>query len=387
MLGSPSTLTSVCKAVPRLGSVSGPTFKEREALVGLFGKKKGLVGLDIGSSAVKAVELKSGGKAGAEYQLVNVGMETLPPEAIVDGAIMDSGAVIEAIQRVFSAQKIKTNDVATAVSGNAVIVKKISLPQMSTEELAESIHWEAEQYIPFDIQDVALDYEVIEGGGTGGNMDVLLVAVKKDKISDYTSVITQAGKTPRIVDVDVFALQNCYEVNYGADSGRVVALLNLGAAITNVNIIRGTNSLFNRDIAVGGNLATDALQKDLGLPYETAEALKRGEQVEGTLPDNVFPVLQSTAENIVSEIQKTFDFFKATTQEERIDQVFLAGGSARLQGLRELLTERLDTQVEVLNPFNAVTYSPKDVDADIVNQMGPAAAIAVGLAVRKVGDR
>ena len=185
----------------------------------LFGKKKGLIGLDIGSSAVKAVELKSGGKGGDEYQLVNIGIEPLPPEAIVDGAIMDSGAVIDAVQRLFQAQKIKTNDVATGVSGNAVIVKKISLPQMSSEELAESIHWEAEQYIPFDIQDVALDYEVIEGGG-GGNMDVLLVAVKKDKISDYTSAISQAGKNPAVVDVDVFALQNCYEVNYGVDPGR-----------------------------------------------------------------------------------------------------------------------------------------------------------------------
>jgi type IV pilus assembly protein PilM len=144
--------------------------------VGLFGKKKGLVGVDIGSSAIKAVELKAGGKGGSEYQLVNIGMEALPPEAIVDGAIMDSGSVIDSIGRLFTAQKMKTQDVATSVSGNAVIVKKISLPQMSPEELAESIHWEAEQYIPFDIQDVALDYEVIDGG-TGGNMDVLLVAV------------------------------------------------------------------------------------------------------------------------------------------------------------------------------------------------------------------
>ena len=162
----------------------------------LFGKKKGLVGLDIGSSAVKAVELKAGGKGGAEYQLVNIGMEALPPEAIVDGAIMDSGAVIDAVQRLFEARD-QDRRRATSVSGNAVIVKKISLPQMSAEELAESIHWEAEQYIPFDIQDVALDYEVIEGGGSGGNMDVLLVAVKKDKISDYTSAISQAGKSPR----------------------------------------------------------------------------------------------------------------------------------------------------------------------------------------------
>lgn len=353
----------------------------------LFKKQKSLVALDIGSSYVKLIELQPVGKTGTEFKLVKAGMELLPWEAIIDGAIMDAGAIVDAINRLFTNHKVKTNDVATSVSGNAVIVKKISLPQMSADELSESIHWEAEQYIPFDIQDVSLDYEILEGAEDGGNMDVLLVAVKKDKISDYTSVIAQAGKTARIVDVDVFALQNCYEVNYGADPGRVVALLNLGAAITNVNIIRGTSSLFNRDIAVGGNLATDAIQKDLGVPFETAEAIKRGEQVEGTLPDSVFPVLTATAETIVSEIQKTFDFFRATTQEERIDQVFLAGGTARLQGLRELLMERLDTQVEILNPFNAVTYSPKDVDENLVNQMGPAAAVAVGLAVRKVGDR
>ena len=172
---------------------------------------------------------------------MKLGVEPLPPEAIVDGAIMDSGAVIDAIQRLFSANKIKTNEVATSVSGNAVIVKKISLPQMTQEELAESIHWEAEQYIPFDIQDVALDYELVEGSGSGGNMDVMLIAVKKDKISDYTSAISQAGKTASVVDVDVFALQNAYEVNYGIDPGRVVALLNVGASIMNINIVKGAH--------------------------------------------------------------------------------------------------------------------------------------------------
>ncbi len=271
--------------------------------MGLFGKKKGLVGVDIGSSAVKAVELKPGGKGDAEFQLLNIGMEPLPPEAIVDGAIMDSGAVIDAVQRLFTAQKIKTSDVATSVSGNAVIVKKISLPQMSPEELAESIHWEAEQYIPFDIQDVALDYEVIEGSGGGGNMDVLLVAVKKDKISDYTSAISQAGKTPSVVDVDVFALQNCYEVNYGTDPGRVIALLNVGASIMNINIIKGSTSIFNRDIAVGGNQYTDAIQKDLNISFDQAEALKRGSRVEGAAPENLGPILLAVSENIALVIQ------------------------------------------------------------------------------------
>jgi type IV pilus assembly protein PilM len=355
--------------------------------VGLFGSKKGLVGVDIGSSAVKAVEVKIGGKGGDEYQLLNIGLEPLPPEAIVDGAIMDSGAVIDAVQNLFQDNRIKTTECATGVSGNAVIVKKISLPEMSEEELAESIHWEAEQYIPFDIQDVQLDYEVVEGGGSGGNMDVLLVAVKKDKISEYTSAITQAGRNPTIVDVDVFALQNCYEVNYVPDPGRVVALLNIGASIMNVNVVRDGSSVFNRDIAVGGNQYTDAIQKDLNLSFEQAEALKRGEQVDEAAPENLDPILQAVSENITTEIQRTFDFFRATSQEDRVDQIYLSGGAAKVHGLRDLLTDRLDAPVELLNPFLNVRYSEKDFDPAFLDDIGPSAAIAVGLAVRRVGDR
>jgi len=356
--------------------------------VALFGKKKGLIGLDIGSSAIKAVELKATGKGGGEYQLVNIGLEVMSPEAIVDGAIMDAGSVIDAIQRLFASQKIKAMDVATSVSGNAVIVKKISLPQMSPEELAESIHWEAEQYIPFDIQDVAIDYEVLDGEDlSAGNMDVLLVAVKKDKISDYTSVISQAAKTPQIVDVDVFALQNCFEVNYGLDPGRVTALLNVGASIMNINIIRGSNSVFNRDIAVGGNQYTDAIQKDLNLSFDQAEALKRGGHVEGASAESVYPIIQAASENIVVEVQKTFDFFKATSSEDRIDSMFLSGGTSKIQGLRDLLADRFEAGVEIMNPFNAITYNPRDFDPDFIGEIGPQAAIAVGLAVRKVGDR
>lgn len=354
--------------------------------MGLFGKKKGLVGVDIGSSAVKAVELKVGGKGGDEYQLLNIGIESLPPEAIVDGAIMDSGAVIDSIQRLFQENKIKTGDVATGVSGNAVIVKKISLPQMSAEELDESITWEAEQYIPFDIQDVRLDYELLEGG-SGGNMDVLLVAVKRDKISEYTSAITQAGKNASIVDVDVFALQNCYEINYGVDAGRVVALLNIGASIMNVNVVKGGTSVFNRDIGAGGNQYTDAIQKDLNLSFEQAEALKKGEQVEGAAPESLHPILQAVSENIAMEIQKTFDFFRATSQEDRIDQIFLSGGTAKIHGLKDLLQDRFGAPVELLNPFLNVRYSEKDFNPDYLEDIGPSAAIAVGLAVRRVGDR
>jgi type IV pilus assembly protein PilM len=213
------------------------------------------------------------------------------------------------------------------------------------------------------------------------------VAVKKDKISDYTSAISQAGKNASIVDVDVFALQNCYEANYGVDPGRVVALLNVGASIMNINIIKGGTSIFNRDIAVGGNQYTDAIQKDLNLSFDQAEALKKGERVDGAAPENLHPILQVVSENIAMEIQKTFDFFRATSSEDRIDRIFLAGGTAKVQGLRDLLADRFEAGVEILNPFNSVTYNPKDFDPDFIAEIGPSAAIAVGLAVRRAGDR
>jgi type IV pilus assembly protein PilM len=216
---------------------------------------------------------------------------------------------------------------------------------------------------------------------------VLLVAVKKDKISDYTAAITQAGKNPAIVDVDVFALQNCYEVNYGTDPGRVLALLNVGASIMNINIVKGGTSIFNRDIAVGGNQYTDAIQKDLNLSFDQAETLKRGGRVEGAAVENLGPILQAVSESIALEIQKTFDFFKATSSEDRIDRIFLSGGTSKVHGLRDLLADRFDAGVEIMNPFNNITYNPRDFDPDFINEIGPSAAIAVGLAVRKGGDR
>jgi len=216
---------------------------------------------------------------------------------------------------------------------------------------------------------------------------VLLVAVKKDKISEYTSAITQAGRNPTIVDVDVFALQNCYEINYVPDPGRVVALLNIGASIMNINVVKDGSSTFNRDIAVGGNQYTDAIQKDLNLSFEQAEALKRGEQVEETSAESLTPILQAVSENIATEIQRTFDFFRATSQEDRVDQIYLSGGAAKVHGLRDLLADRLDAPVELLNPFLNVRYNDKDFDPAFLDDIGPSAAIAVGLAVRRVGDR
>jgi type IV pilus assembly protein PilM len=349
-------------------------------------RAKALVGLDIGSSAVKAVELKPAGKA---YKVTAFGSEPIPPDSIVDGAIIDGGAVADAIRRLFDGRNIKTREVAASLSGNAVIVKKISLPMMTAAELSESIYWEAEQYIPFDIQDVNLDYQILDtGGGPGGKgtMDVLLVAAKKEKIADYTGVIAQAGRTAVIVDVDAFALQNAFEVNYGNQPGAVVVLLNAGASATNINIIVGDQSVFTRDVSIGGNAYTEALQKELNLPFEQADQLKRGQAVNGTTFEDAKPVLRAVTENVMLEIQKTFDFFKATAASDRIDRIVVSGGASRAESFTEMLTERFGAPVEPFDPFKRVAIDGKKFQVEMAD-VAPTVAVAVGLALRRVGDR
>src|ERR1700752_2649910 len=284
------------------------------------GKSRQLVGLDIGSSSIKSVELKST-KAG--YELVRFGMESLAPDTGVDGAIMDAPQVANAISRIFDSANVKTKNVATSVSGHAVIVKRVPLPLMSEEELYDRIPAEASQHIPFDIADVNLSYQLLES--MDSQMDVLLVAVKKDKILNHTNVLAQAGKTPVVVDIDAFGLQNCFEVNYEPDAGQTVALLNIGASVMNINIVRGGVPLFTRDVSVGGNQYTDALQKELDLSFEDAERLKHGENIAGVADEHRATILRSVTDILVLEIQKTFDFFRATATGESIHKSVVAG--------------------------------------------------------------
>jgi type IV pilus assembly protein PilM len=351
----------------------------------VFRRAKSLVGLDIGSSAVKAVELRTAGRA---FKVAAYGSEPLPPDSIVDGAIIDGAAVADAIKRLFDSRNIRTRDVAASLSGNAVIVKKITLPVMTEAELGESIYWEAEQYIPFDIQDVNLDYQVLDAGDLAGKstMDVLLVAAKKEKIADYTGVIAQAGRTAVIVDVDAFALQNAYEVNYGIEPGSVVVLLNAGASATNINILNGDQSVFTRDISIGGNAYTEALQRELSLPYDLADQLKRGLAIDGVSFDEARPVLRAVSDNVMLEIQKTFDFYKATAANDRIDRIVVSGGASRAEGFIEMLGERFDAPVEVFEPFRRVAFDARKLGGD-AGEIGATAAVALGLALRRMGDR
>jgi type IV pilus assembly protein PilM len=353
----------------------------------LFAKPRTVIGLDIGSSAVKAVELKPSGKG---YKVTAFGAEPVPPDAIVDGAIIDATSVADAIRRVFDSHKFfKTKEVCASLSGNAVIVKKITLPVMTENELAESIYWEAEQYIPFDIQDVNLDYQILDPGtgpNSRGSMDVLLVAAKKEKIGDYTSVIAQSGRTPVVVDVDAFALQNAFEVNYGLEAGRTVVLLNAGASAINISILQGDQAVFTRDISMGGNAYTEAVQKELDLQFESAEQLKKGIPVDGATFEEAQPVLHAVTENVLLEIQKTFDFFKASASTDHIDRIMLSGGASRVDGFHHMVQERFNAPVEDFDPFRAVTWDARKLGSDAV-EIASTAAVAVGLALRKVGDR
>jgi type IV pilus assembly protein PilM len=353
-----------------------------------LGKSKAAAGLDIGSTSVKAVELKATGKS---YRVVAMASEPVPADAIVDGAIMDGGAVADAIRRLFDNNKgFKAKDVAVSLSGSAVIVKKISLPVMTDRELAESIHWEAEQYIPFDIQDVNLDYQILDtgtGGSSKGTMDVLLVAAKKDKIADYAGVIAQAGRQAIVVDVDAFALQNAYELNYGVDAESIVVLMNAGASAINMNIVSGDQSLFTRDISIGGNAYTEAVQKELSLPFDAAEQLKKGVAVNGTRFEDVKPVLHAMTENVLIEINKTFDFFKATAASDRIDRIVLSGGAANVDGFAQALQGRFGTGVETFDPFKTISFDPHRLGVADAEDLMPTAAVAVGLALRRTGDR
>jgi len=351
----------------------------------LFSRAKGVVGLDIGSSAVKLVELKE--KKVGEFHLQRLGVESLSPEAIVDGSIMDSSLVVDAIHKLNDDTKVKNTNYATSLSGHSVIIKKIQLPTMSHEELDESIQWEAEQYIPFDINDVRLDYVVLSEGDPGhDNMEVLLVAVKRDKVNDYVSVISQTGKTPSIVDVDAFAVQNCYEVNYDLDAHKVVALVNMGAGVTNINVLARGATVFWRDITFGGNQFTEALQREFNLSFEQAEALKQGERLDRYAPADARPVLEAVSGEMAAEIQKTFDFFSATASEGPVDELVLSGGCSLTPTLQEVLREKFEVPTELMNPLRRIHYKESDFDSGFLDVVAPRLAVAVGLAARKMGD-
>ena len=350
----------------------------------LIGGSKTLAGLDIGSSSIKIVLLKETGKG---YRLVNMGTRPLPQEVIVDGAIMDTGVISETIKDMMREMKIKVKDVAVSVSGHSVIIKKIKVQEMTEEELEKNIQFEAEQYVPFDASEVNMDFVIIGTVEGEGKMEVLLVVVKKDVINDITTVVSEAGLNPVVVDVDAFALQNMYETNYVMNPEDVVALVNVGASTTNINIIRDGVSIFTRDVSVGGNQYTESIQKQLQVSFDEAELLKKGESVGGKGPDDVGPIMGVISDNLGQEIQRSLDFFNSSNPDIQISRVSLCGGGAKVDSVIKSVEQRLGIQVEIINPLEAITINRKKFDPDQIEDMAPMLGIGVGLAIRKAHDR
>jgi len=349
----------------------------------MFGKKKSIAGLDIGSSSIKMVELD--GKLNS-LNLVSLGFENLPSDTIIDGQIMELNVVSDVIQSLCSNHQVNATNVVTGVSGHSVILKNIVLPPMTQEELEESIDWHAEEHIPYDLADVSLDYQVTSENAEATN--VLIAACKRERIDNIKQAIQLAGKTPVIIDVDTFALQNCYEVNYNPTENDVVTLLNIGASTMNVNIVKGTRSLFTRDITVGGSQFTDVLQRSLGLNFQQAWTVKHGfnEQTSGVQGKSIEPLMNNVTEIVAMEIQKTFDFYRATTEDNEtvVQKILISGGGSKLAGLSQELSQRLELPVEVLDPFRNINVDTKKFDPDYLSEIVPEMAVAVGLAVRGV---
>ena len=350
----------------------------------LFRKKSHLIGLDIGSRAVKAgeiVETKSG------RRLKHFGMLDIAYGAIEEGVIKDADEVAASIRKLFNENSFKTQNVAISIGGSSVIVKKISIQTMTEEQLQESINSEAEQHIPFDISDVNLDYQMLgEAENNPNQMDVLLVAVKKEVVNSYVDLIQMAGLNPCVIDIDAFALQNIFELNYAPEDENV-ALIDIGASKTSLNILKGNSSVFIRDVTLGCGLINRKIVSLIDCSYEEAEQLKYRDQPDRISPDDVKEIISSVTDGWCYEIRQALDFFYSTNPDDQIKRIILSGGGAYIKEFRELLAVETSSEVEIINPFKNIQIDEKKFDISYLERIAPQAAISMGLAIRKIDDK
>src|SRR5208283_755677 len=351
----------------------------------MFLKKRNPIGLDIGSSYIKAVQLNN---AKEGYELSFISMLRLDRELITDGIITDKKKLAASIREALKPVGVKSGQVVFGVAGHSsVITKKIVMPLMTAEELGVSIKSEAEQYIPFDINDVNIDFEILgPKPDEAGQMDVLLVAAKKNVIAEYAEAVDMAGLAPLILDVDAFALSNMYELNYDSAGKKNIALVNVGAGKTNINVLQDGRLVFTRDSAMGSNYHTEMLQRDLDISLEDAERLKLGQSIAGVSPENAEAALAGASDEIYTEIYRSFEYFRSSVAEEEVGEVILSGGAALIKKFPELMAEKLGMQVELADPFKNIKIPEKLGPANI-GKIAPMAAVALGLALRRAGDK
>ena len=349
-----------------------------------FGKKDHLVGLDIGSRSIKAaeiVETKQG------LALKRFGIVDIAHGAIEEGTINDPEAVADSLKQLFKSYNIKESNVAVSIGGYSVIIKKITVQTMDEEKLQETIHFEAEQYIPFDISDVNLDFQILgESESNPDQMNVFLVAAKKEMVSDYINVVNLAGLNPCIVDVEAFALQNAFEANYDVKDENT-ALIDIGASKTSLNILKGNSSVFMRDVSLGCGQINQKVMSLIECSFEEAEQLKHGDKPDRLSRDDLKDIISSVVTDWCTEIRRALDFFYSTYPEDQIKRIILSGGGANIAEFRELLAAEASAEVESINPFNNFKIDKKNFDDAFIKQIAPQAAISMGLAMRKVDDK
>jgi type IV pilus assembly protein PilM len=346
-------------------------------------KQDHLIGLDIGSRSIKVADIVQGSNGLA---LKHFGMEPLPADTISEGVIEEPGVVVAAIRRLIADLKIKEKKVAISVSGYSVIIKKIVLAKMSEEELSQTIQFEAEQYIPFDVQDVNIDFHILGDSDQNPNqMNVMLVAAKKGVVDVYLDILTRSRLIPAVIDVDAFALENAFETNYLLEDGETM-LVDIGANKMNISVLKEGVSALTRDVAMGGEQITREIASEFDLSFEKAEAAKLGTPNDKVSPGALEHIRTRCVSQWCNEVRRAIDFFYSTYADSEIKRIFLSGGAARTEGLIELLAVETSVDVELFNPFNELSVEVKHPDPDLLT-VAPQAAICVGLALRRMDDK
>ncbi|MCP4745854.1 MAG: type IV pilus assembly protein PilM [Desulfobacteraceae bacterium] len=352
----------------------------------MFGAKRTrLVGLDIGSKTIKAAEIVEGKKG---YSLSKFGMIDISPGLIEEGAVKNPEAVGDTIRSIFKSYGIKNHNVVLSIGGYSVIVKKISIQNASEEQLQETIHFEAEQYIPFDINDVNIDFQILgENKNNPNQMNVLLVAAKKEMINDYIGLAELANLEPRIIDVDAFALQNIFQMNYKIGEDENIALIDIGASKTSLNILKGSNSVFMRDVSLGCGQINQKIAAQIDCSVEQAESIKFRESNDKISPEDLSDIISSVVADWCTEIRRALDFFYSTYPDDQIRKIILSGGGGNIQELRQLLAVETSAEVSTINPFQSIYVDSDKFDTEYLDKIAPQAAICMGLATRKVDDK
>ncbi|MCK5340321.1 MAG: type IV pilus assembly protein PilM [Desulfobulbaceae bacterium] len=341
-------------------------------------KQKLSLGIDIGSYAVKVCEMTDTSKG---RSLLSLGSSLMPEGAVEDGVLQDPAAVARVISNLSKNIKVKGTKTAISISGYSVIVKKINLEVMSDEDMESHIHTEAEQYIPFDIEDVYLDFQNLHTNKEGEDRtDVMLVAAKKDVVDSYLGMLKTAGLSAVVVDVDAFALENAYEDNFGLTEN--IILIDIGASKMNINIISKGTSILARDVVLGSRQITEQIQARFDLSYEEAEALKIGNIPPEDRQEELEDIFSGACTQWIAEIKRALDFYSSNHPDETISRMVISGGGARIKGLDQLFSEEIGIPAEIFNPFSAAIVDNNKIDPEYLKYIAPEMAISMGLSTR-----